>query len=216
VENCVKQGLQIYQRSRCTVFLKTHDAFGGLSNMASGYPVTINDIPILTSEALYQACRFPLRPEIQRKIIEQASPMAAKMVGKPYRKSNTRTDWEEVNLDIMNWCLRVKLAQNWMKFAKLLLDTKHTDIVEESKRDAFWGAKPIDENTLVGFNHLGGLLMGLREQLQNPGRESLLVVDPLQIDDFLLFGESIRHVACRSDWSPDTYSPSGEMQLGLF
>ena len=63
--------------------------------MASGFPIRINGVRVLTSEALYQACRFPHRPEVQRLIIEQTSPMTAKMKGKPYR-DDSRPDWDSV------------------------------------------------------------------------------------------------------------------------
>ena len=68
-----------YDRASSVVFRKTDEPFGGLSNMASGFPLSLNGSRILTSEALYQACRFPHRPEVQRLIIEQKSPMTAKM-----------------------------------------------------------------------------------------------------------------------------------------
>jgi predicted NAD-dependent protein-ADP-ribosyltransferase YbiA (DUF1768 family) len=105
--------IQTYHRAECIVFLKTKERFGGLSNMAAGYPLLVNGIRILTSEALYQACRFPHKPDIQKLIIEQASPMAAKMKSK--NKSHhkySREDWYAVSIQIMRWCLRVKLAQN--------------------------------------------------------------------------------------------------------
>src|SRR5262245_58897838 len=119
-----------YQRTECVVFLKTNEPFGGLSNMAGGYPLHVNGTRILTSEALYQACRFPDLPDVQRLIIEQKSPMSAKMVSKPYR-SQTREDWDDVRVDIMRWCLRVKLAQNWDRFGELLRSTGERPIVEE-------------------------------------------------------------------------------------
>ena len=37
-----------------------------LSNMAGGFPLVVNDIRIRTSEALYQACRFPHMPDVQQ------------------------------------------------------------------------------------------------------------------------------------------------------
>jgi len=72
-----------YQRDECAIFLKTAERFGGLSNMAGGYALSINGIRIPTSEALYQACRFPDKPELQKIIIGQKSPMTAKMKPKP-------------------------------------------------------------------------------------------------------------------------------------
>src|SRR5579883_984886 len=182
--------IQTYRRWGAVIFLKTHELYGGLSNMAAGYPLVINGARILTSEALYQACRFPHRPEVQKLIIEQASPMAAKMKSKPYRK-DSRPDWEQVNVDIMRWCLRVKLAQNWERFGELLRSTGERPIIEESKRDAFWGAKPTDATTLAGRNVLGRLLMELRDQLRGPDAEALRTVQPLPLPDFLFLGQPI-------------------------
>lgn len=176
--------MKTYKRDEVVVFLKTKEAFGGLSNMCGGYPLIVNDVHIRTSEALYQACRFPHLPEIQEVIIDQKSPMAAKMKGKPHR-SNSRSDWDQVHVDIMRWSLHVKLLQNWETFSKLLSETGDLPIVEQSRKDDFWGAKPIDEQTLIGRNVLGHLLMEIREI------GSLSKVEPLDISDFKLFGDQI-------------------------
>ena len=181
--------LRTYHRAGSAVFLKTKEKYGGLSNMAGGFPLIVNDIKIRTSEALYQACRFPHMPEIQQLIIEQRSPMTAKMKGKPHRQ-NSRPDWNVVRVKIMRWCLRVKLVQNWDSFSELLLDTANLPIVEQSRRDDFWGAKPVDKDTLIGVNALGRLLMELREQVKNDSSE-LLHVDPLPIPNFLLYERQI-------------------------
>lgn len=181
-----------YERGQSIVFLKTHEAFGGLSNMASGFPLRISGIRIFTSEALYQACRFPHLPKVQRLIIGQTSPMTAKMKSKPYRH-DSRPDWEQVRVNIMRWCLRIKLAQNWDKFCELLLATGDRPIVEESHKDSFWGAKPVDEYTLVGMNVLGRLLMELREAIK-AGEQELLRVEPLAIPNFVIDGRPIEPV----------------------
>ena len=185
--------LRTYHRADSAVFLKTKEKYGGLSNMAGGFPLVVNDINIRTSEALYQACRFPHMPEIQRLIIEQRSPMTAKMKGKPHRQ-NSRPDWNAVRVKVMRWCLQVKLAQNWDKFSELLLETANLPIVEQSRRDDFWGAKPVDKDTLIGVNALGRLLMELRERVKHDERKLLLHVEPLPIDDFLLYGRQIKVV----------------------
>ena len=116
--------------------------------------------------------------------------MSAKMKGKPYREES-RPDWFQVRVKIMRWCLRVKLAQHWSRFGELLLQTDDRQIVEESHKDDFWGAKPVDRETLVGTNALGRLLMELREELKTAERELLTRVEPLPIPDFLLNGEPI-------------------------
>ncbi len=184
------EGSRSYHRDECAVFLKTNERFGGLSNMAGGYPLSINGIRILTSEALYQVCRFPHKPDIQKLIIGQTSPMTAKMKSKPYRK-DSRLDWDEVRVHIMYWCLRVKLAQHWEKFADLLLSTGDRSIVEESYRDPFWGAKPVDAETLVGTNVLGQLLTQLREQLKSPNIDQLRIIEPPALPQFLLIEKPI-------------------------
>jgi type I restriction enzyme, S subunit len=181
-----------YDRLNSVVFLKTGEPFGGLSNMAGGYPLLVHGVRIFSSEALYQACRFPHLPEVQRSIIAQASPMTAKMKSKPYR-NESRPDWDRVRVKVMRWCLRVKLCQNWSKFSALLLQTGNRPIVEESRKDTFWGAKSVDDQTLVGMNVLGRLLMELREVIRSTNAP-IVHVEPLDIPDFLLVDRQIEAI----------------------
>lgn len=182
-----------YNRDEAVVFRMTVGEFGGLSNMAPGFPVAINGISIPTVEALYQACRFPTHFEIQQIILDQPSPMTAKMKSKKYREL-TRSDWDRTRVSIMRWCLRVKLAHNWQRFGAVLLKTGDRPIVEESKHDDFWGAKPHEDRTLSGFNALGRLLMELRKQIRDESRDGLRVVEPLSIPDFRLLDRPIEKV----------------------
>jgi len=73
-------------------FRKTKERYGGLSNMASGYPIVINGVYIRNSEALYQAMRYGKYPDIQKEIIKPPSPMVAKMVSRRYMEKS-RKDW---------------------------------------------------------------------------------------------------------------------------
>lgn len=180
-----------YRRSEVVVVYKTKEEFGGLSNMASGYPLLIDGVRILTTEALYQACRFPHLPAVQREIIGQHSPMTAKMKSKPHRK-DSRQDWEDVRFKVMRWCLRVKLAQNYQEFGRLLLATRDRAIVEQSRKDDYWGAKASnDGEVLIGQNVLGRLLMELRELLKEDSDGDLKTVPPLSIPDFLLLDKPV-------------------------
>ena len=192
-DNYKNSRIRKYNRTDSAVFLKTKEKFGGLSNMAGGFPLRVNDVDIRTSEALYQACRFPHLPEIQDKIIAERSPMTAKMKSKPHRQ-NSRYDWGTVRVKIMRWCLQVKLAQNWDTFRNVLLETGDLPIVEHSRRDDFWGAKPVDDATLVGVNALGRLLMELREQIKKKSPEIFQRVEPLPIQNFLLCGRQIEQI----------------------
>ncbi len=178
-----------YSREMAVAFRKTNEKFGGLSNMAPGFRLEVNSAHVRTAEALYQACRFPHMPEVQKVILNERSPMTAKMRSKPYRK-DLRLDWDAIRVPIMKWCLRVKLAQNWTAFGDLLLATGDHPIVEDLRKDDYWGAKMVDDDTLCGQNVLGRLLMELREKLK-VCPESLRVVYPLPVPHFTLLGESI-------------------------
>jgi predicted NAD-dependent protein-ADP-ribosyltransferase YbiA (DUF1768 family) len=65
--------IRTYQTKDVVRFRKTNEKFGGLSNMAPGFPIVVLGYRIRTSEALYQACRFPHMPE-DRKNAVQALP----------------------------------------------------------------------------------------------------------------------------------------------
>lgn len=190
---------RVYRYSEVCCFRKTKELHGGLSNMAAGFPIRVNGIPILTSEALYQACRFPHLPDVQKKIIEKKSPMSAKMAGRPFRHAS-RPDWDSTRIDIMYWCLQVKLAQNFISFGRLLASTRDKAIVEDSHKDAFWGAvqDKNDKTILVGVNALGQLLMKLRQAYMSDDRLALLSVAPLDIPDFSLYHTPIEVVLGRS------------------
>jgi ribA/ribD-fused uncharacterized protein len=196
---------RLYRRDDVVAFRKTGEEFGGLSNMAPGFPILLHGHRIRTAEALYQACRFPHMPDVQRMILDEISPMTAKMRSKPFR-DQSRPDWEAVRVPIMRWCLRVKLAANWSKFSRLLLETGDRPIVEDSRKDDFWGAKP-DEDALEGRNVLGRLLMELREQLR-ADPDSLCVVKPLSISKFLLLGVPIGPFCARELHAVEDPKPS--------
>jgi ribA/ribD-fused uncharacterized protein len=201
-----KPQTRFYRRDEVVTFRRTNEPFGGLSNMAPGFPIRLAGRRIRTAEALYQACRFPHLPDVQRMILDEGSPMTAKMRSKPYR-ADSRPDWDEVRVSIMRWCLRAKLASNWSKFSSLLLETADRPIVEDSNKDDFWGARP-DEESLAGRNVLGRLLMELRDKLR-ADPQALQVVHPLAIECFLLLGEPIGTITAEGD-SLDDGAPSAD------
>lgn len=204
---------RVYKPAEVIAFRKTNERFGGLSNMAPGFPIVVNHVRFWTSEALYQCCRFPNEPDVQRIIASQRSPMTAKMKSKKYRE-RTRSDWDSIKVRTMRWSLRVKLVQNRDTFAPLLLSTGEKPIVEESAKDQFWGAKVQDRESLAGINVLGRLLMELREQMRTS--TSIFTeqpVEPPAIPNFLLFGEPVGIVTSKPEGGtvinyPDREEPS--------
>ena len=198
---------RIYNPKEVISFRKTTEAYGGLSNMASGYGLYINDLIIPSSEHLYQAMRYPLLPEIQHEIISQDNAMKAKMVSNKFKDKYSRQDWDKVKFKVMSWVLEVKLAQNWEKFSQLLLSTGDKPIVEYTKEDKIWGASTINGN-LEGVNALGRLLMAIRHEYVMPNNR-IYCVDPVNIPAFLLYNTPIgivcdthllEEITCSETW----------------
>jgi ribA/ribD-fused uncharacterized protein len=77
------------------------------------------------------------------------------------RRLKIRDDWESVKLDVMLTLLREKFKQP--KFKSLLLSTDNEELVEGNTwGDTFWGVC-----NGKGENHLGKLLMKVREELRD-------------------------------------------------
>jgi ribA/ribD-fused uncharacterized protein len=181
---------RIYNTKESIVFRKTTEPFGGLSNMASGYALYINEIIVPSTEHLYQAMRYPTHPEIQFEIMSQDNAMKAKMISNQYKSKYTRPDWEKIQIKVMRWALEIKLAQNWDKFSKLLEETQNKSIVEYVADNKIWGAKTIGKDALQGVNALGRLLMELREKYVLTNNR-LYCVNPPDIPAFLLYNNTI-------------------------
>ena len=153
--------MKTYKRNEVCHFSKAKGKWGELGNMTGGFGFSIGDTLIMSSESLYQAMRFTFYPGIQREILAQNGGMGAKMVAKKYRNDFTRSDWDDVRVEIMWWCLQLKFAYHTERLGPVLIETDTRDIVEESRNDNFWGAIPNDDE-LIGENMLGELWMIVR------------------------------------------------------
>jgi len=179
--------MKTYNVNDVCAFSKANEPWGHFGNMAGGYPLRISPTILVPSvENLYQAMRFTGHPDIQQHILDQKSGFGAKLASKKYRNTHTREDFEDIKVDIMYWCLRLKCAQH-RNYRNLLLETGNRDIVEISKKDDFWGAKPIN-NQLVGENVLGELHMRIRNDVQTKPIEELKNVITPPFDNFTLCG----------------------------
>jgi hypothetical protein len=133
--------------------------------------------------------------------------MVAKMMAKKdHRREHSRPNWEAIQVEVMLWCLRVKLACHPREFGRLLRATRGRLIVERSRRDRFWGAVLEKDGVLRGQNRLGQLLVELREQLATcnlAGQEGrLLRVEPPQVPDFLLLGQAVEVIEVPAGSNP--------------
>jgi ribA/ribD-fused uncharacterized protein len=164
--------MRSYDLGACVAFSHPKWPWGALSNFSADFQLHIDGAMWPTTEHLYQACRFPHLPELQGRIRDNPSPLAAKMRAHKHA-DETRLDWEAARVSIMRWCLAVKLAQYRADFGALLLATGDRTLVEVSGDDAFWGAVPdgLGSRSATGANLLGTLLMGLRARLLLAGAE---------------------------------------------
>lgn len=181
--------VRVYDNS-AAIFRKTRELYGALSNMASGYPLTVGDHVFESSEALYQACRYPDHPDVQAEIAAEKNAFKSKLIAKAH-KAKTRPDWEQgARVAVMHWAIRVKLIRHLDRFGEVLLSTGMRPIVEFSSKDGFWGALPQRDGTLVGENMLGILLSDLREEIIcNP--DALAELNPPDLPNFLLMGRPV-------------------------
>jgi ribA/ribD-fused uncharacterized protein len=96
---------------------------------------------------------------IRKKIISIDTPSKVKAFG---RKIKLREDWEDVKIEEMYIIVKNKFERN-PELLKKLIDTGGTLLVEGNTwKDTFWGQCPIGN----GQNHLGKILMRVREELK--------------------------------------------------
>jgi ribA/ribD-fused uncharacterized protein len=99
-----------------------------------------------------------------RKLISEVSPSEAKKMG---RKVKLRKDynWDEIKFLVMEDILRFKFMEGTSWYYKLMA-TGNEEIIEWNNwGDRIWG-KTYDG---VGENHLGKILMKIREEHKNGG-----------------------------------------------
>ena len=116
-----------------------------------------------TSEALYQALKGE-RPNQQILIARAPTPRDAKRIG---RSIAMRSDWEEIKIEAMRLTLVAKWLCETSRLRESLSRSRLPYIVEESSRDAWWGARR-QGVVFVGENVLGQLLMELRSGTPAP------------------------------------------------
>ena len=132
--------------------------FGEYRFLSNFWPVdvTFDGEVYPTVEHAYQAAKT-MSKAARRKICLLATPGEAKRYGK---KVKLRSDWEDVKIPIMRSLVRQKFSRP--DLAQLLLETGDSDIIEGNTwGDTFWGTV-----YGVGMNHLGKILMQIRDELR--------------------------------------------------
>ncbi len=157
--------MRIYIREQSCGFRFTAAAWGEFSNFFPlAVPIAAGPWQFRTSEAIYQAAKFPAHPDIQRRIAEAPTARGAAAIGRT-PGLGIDSGWNARRVDVMRWVLRRKREANLDEIDAVLAETGERPIVEVSTRDLWWGARPVADR-YEGNNVLGRLWMELRQHLR--------------------------------------------------
>lgn len=118
-------------------------------------PVEYQGLTYQNNEAAFQSAKAKNKKDKEKFIDLLAA--EAKKLG---RQIELRDDWEDVKIDVMHEVCMAKFTQNLLLKEKLLA-TGIEELVEGNNHgDTFWGC--VDGK---GENHLGKILMKVREEL---------------------------------------------------
>ena len=157
--------MRVYARDRVCPFRFSKAAWGAFSNFQPlAVPIMAGPWSFGTSEAVYQACKFPAHPDVQQRIVQAPTAREVAAIG---RTPGLGIDpgWNAQRVDVMRWVLRLKREANAAEIDAVLAATGERPIVEVSTRDPWWGANPVADR-YEGHNVLGRLWMELRQQLR--------------------------------------------------
>ena len=181
-----------YRSGSCAAFMRSREQYGKLSNMTGGFPLTVNDFVFQSPEGLYQALKFPGRPDLQASIAKARSGMDAKRVAYA-TNTTTSSRWDTLRVHAMVYTTAVKLLQHPRVFGAALRETRDLPIVEKSSRDPFWGASPKGPE-LIGVNVLGKILSQARDLLTStgdPAQATHAMLTNLPADELIVNGRPV-------------------------
>ena len=156
--------IETYPVEKCDPFYKVEGEWGIFSNFGNT-PIQIEGITFSCVEKLFQCLKFEDEEAI--KDVYKANGQTIKMKAKHWvKEGKERSDWGELIVDAMKFCLNLKYDQV-PEFRKKLEESKGLFIVEDQstfpKKDAdSWGVK-LRGDEYMGPNLMGRLLMELRD-----------------------------------------------------
>lgn len=158
------------------------DSFEGkylfLSNYYFPTPVVFHGDAYISVEHAYQAAKF-VDPDLRKQIQDTPTPNKAKQLAMKFQKArHRRSDWEQVNLAVMEDLLLQKFSD--ARLRRQLVATGNEELIEGNWwHDFWWGVC-----NGVGENHLGKLLMKIRSQI---GKDKSLIPKGIYCYDNLGF-----------------------------
>ncbi len=147
-------------------FYKEFGEYGFLANY-SPYGFYKNGIYYPTAEHYYQAEKFD-DPVIQKKIICAETPRLASEIGRD-RSLVRKNHFRDMKLKVMYDGVLEKFRQN-PEIRSKLIETRNQEIREMTVKESYWGVGP----EFDGENHMGKILMMVREQVKKEVLEEIL------------------------------------------
>lgn len=125
-------------------------------------PVKYDGISYQNNEAAFQAQKCANKAD--RQSFADLNPTEARYLG---RKITLRKDWEQVKISLMREIVQAKFEQN-PQLREMLLATGDAYLEEGNT----WGDRTWGTVNGIGANHLGRILMDVREELQTLGKQA--------------------------------------------
>lgn len=190
--------MRVYDAKEVAGFNVVRGPLSALVNFSQVYPLDVplesGVVRIDSSETLYQIAKFHHREDLQRQLFQAANAHEnGPRGGKDFaisHKSEQAPDWAQGrSIQSMRYALRLKTAQHRDEVLAAFKHANGRPLVEISRKDDFWGAKPCPDGTLRGENILGRLWMEIRAEIEaNPDAHRYTV----PCYDTTLFGETIK------------------------
>ena len=153
-----------YPADNTVVFSKADGEWGILGNFGNS-PLEVDGVPFYAAESLFQVMKFS--DSAVRKAIYAKKGQGLKMTAKHFEKEvGVRTDWGEIIVDALKFCLQTKYEQ-CEAFRTELERTGERFIVEQNvhaKPDTYNARLSEDGRTWSGPNLMGRILMELRDK----------------------------------------------------
>lgn len=148
------------------LFYEKNKPYYEFTNFQEGYPIFLDGKNWPTTEHYYQAQKFS-DTNIQEQIRNAKTAREVFDIGNnPAYKQFKRSNWNQISLKTMENAVRAKFNQH-NKLKNILISTNDKILVENAgKNDTFYGAGADG----YGENHLGRILMKIREELTEPSK----------------------------------------------
>lgn len=145
------------------------DSFSNQYEFMSNFynvPIIYDGLTYRNSEAAFQAQKLANKNEREKYCTY--SPSKAKLEG---RNCTLREDWEYIKYQVMYDIVKAKFVQN-SNLKNLLLATENEELIEGNWwHDNYWGDCSCERcKDIKGQNHLGKILMRVREELTNENK----------------------------------------------